>query len=226
MSSAVRLLRPLLNGWLLTIGLVLVAQAAILRQLSVREVHIRVPELSSLPRDFGAWKATGDQTLEPGVLSFLRPDGYVLRDYVNPKRGRSVNLFVAFFKSLQNTAGPHSPKDCLPGNGWLIVTSSVPKLSVPGWDEPISVNQYTMEKAGERILVVYWYQNDRHVWAEEFRAKLTLLPDLIRYRRSDVSLVRLITPMQEGGLPPAFADTKAFANAAFPSLAQTFRETD
>jgi len=73
---------------------------------------------------------------------------------------------------------------------------------------------------------VYWYQNDRHVWAEEFRAKLTLLPDLIRYRRSDVSLVRLITPVREGGLDQALSNAREFTGLAFPSLVQTFRESD
>ena len=149
-----------------------------------------------------------------------------MRDYANRASDTTMNVFVAYFKSLQNTAGPHSPHDCLPGSGWLISTSSVPTFPAPGWNEDIQVNQYTMEKAGQKILVVYWYQNDRHVWAEEFRAKLTMLPDLIRYRRSDVSLVRLITPLREGGVDRAVATTKDFTRLIFPSLAKTFREAN
>jgi EpsI family protein len=226
MSKPSRLFGLKSSRWLLGAGIVLLGQAAVLRQLSVREVNVRVPELSQFPREFGPWEVSNEQTLTPDVLDFLRPDGYIMRDYVSPSRNASMNLFVAFFKSLQNTAGPHSPHDCLPGSGWLITSSSVPTYAVPGSSQGVPVNQYTMEKGDERILVVYWYQNDRHVWAEEFRAKLTLLPDLIRYRRSDVSLVRLITPLREGHLDQAVSSAQEFTKLTFPSLVRTFREAD
>ncbi|HLG97613.1 MAG TPA: EpsI family protein [Bryobacteraceae bacterium] len=227
MRNASKIIRGVSLGWLVCVGVVLVAQAAILRQLSVREVNIRVPELSGISREVGSWKAVNEQTLEPAVLDFLQPDGYILRDYANPSAGASMNLFVAFFKSLQNTAGPHSPHDCLPGSGWQILTSSVPAFPVQGWEYPaVQVNQYTMQKGNDRILVVYWYQNDRRTWAEEFKAKLTLLPDLIRYRRSDVSLVRLVTSYTEGNLQPALSSARDFTKLLFPSLVTTFQETN
>ncbi len=223
MSSRTGFFGALTKVWLLATAVVLLSQAAILRQLTVREVNIPVPKLDTVPRELGPWEVSSEQSLEQNVLDFLKPDGYLLRDYSNSSRGASMNLFVAFFKSLQNTAGPHSPHDCLPGAGWLITSSAVPTFQAPGWSEPLQVNQYTMERGADRILVVYWYQNDRHVWAQEFKAKLTLLPDLIRYRRSDVSLVRLVTPLQEGGLNTALATTRDFLNRVFPSLVTTFQ---
>lgn len=226
MSKPARRFVFLSNAWILGAAVVLLSQAVIFRQLSVREVNIRVPELSQFPREFGPWQVGKEDTLTPEVLEFLKPDGYMMRDYVSASSGKTMNLFVAFFKSLQNTAGPHSPHDCLPGSGWLITSSAVATYAVAGSSQGIQVNQYTMEKGDERILVAYWYQNDRHVWAEEFRAKFTLLPDLIRYRRSDVSLVRLITPLREGHLDQAVADVREFTKLTFPSLVQTFQETD
>ncbi len=50
----------------------------------------------------------------------------------------------------------------------------------PGRAAGIPVNKFVLEKAGQHILVLYWYQNDRNVWAEEFQGKLRLLPDLIQ----------------------------------------------
>jgi len=216
----------LAKGWLLAAGVVLLCQAGILRQLTVREVNVPVPTLDSLPRELGPWKVSSEQTLDQNVLDFLRPDGYILRDYTDASRNVTMNLFVAFFKSLQNTAGPHSPHDCLPGAGWLITSSSVPTFQAPGDDQGVPVNLYTMEKNGQRILVVYWYENDRHIWAQEFKAKLTMLPDLIRYRRSDVSLVRLVTSFDEGGLDQALARARAFTGELFPPLVKTFRAAD
>lgn len=226
MPKKSRILSAAARGWLVAAALVLVAQAAILHQLSVREVNVPVPDLRHFPREFGSWRLANEDSLDPGVVDYLKPDSYILRDYNNPARATTTNLFVAFFKSLQNTYGPHSPHECLPGSGWLITSSSVPTFSVPGSNDGIAVNQYTMEKGTERILVVYWYQNDRRTWAEEFHAKLTLLPDLIRYRRSDVSLVRLITPVREGGLDQALSSTREFTSATYPLLVRSFQQTD
>jgi len=106
----------------------------------------------------------------------------------------------------------------------LMASSKIEPVSVPGWPKPIPVNEYILEKAGDRILVLYWYQNDRNVWAEEFVAKLRLLPDLIRYRRADVSLVRLIMPMraQSGNELSTSID---FTKLVFPRLVERFANT-
>jgi EpsI family protein len=129
---------------------------------------------------------------------------------------------VAYFKSLQNVYGPHSPRICLPGAGWLVTSSKTLNVSVPGRAESIPVNQFTMEKSGDRILVLYWYQNDRDAWAQEFHAKLRLLPDLLRYRRSDVSLVRLITPLRSQTPDAEIANCLEFIRGISPFLAEHF----
>lgn len=79
-----------------------------------------------------------------------------------------------------------------------------------------------MEQGNQRILVLYWYQNDRDVWAEEFHAKLRLLPDLIRYRRSDVSLVRLVTSISGTAPDRELAECARFTQRMFPLLQQHF----
>jgi hypothetical protein len=84
------------------------------------------------------------------------------------------------------------------------------------------VNKYNLEKSNDRILVLYWYQNDRHVWAEEFQAKLHLLPDLLRYHRSDESLVRLVMPIGQDSNGGELAESLAFARSIFPVLAERF----
>jgi EpsI family protein len=207
----------------LTACAILLMQASAVRMLSISERDLSLPGLHQLPHDFGNFTATGEQALEPAVLEYLRPDEYTLRDYVNASDGRRVNLFVGFFKSLQNTYGPHSPRNCLPSSGWLQRSWKISHVDVPGSSERIPVNEYVLEKAGQNILVLYWYQNDRHVWAEEFRAKLTMLPDLLRYRRSDVSLVRLVIPMNDTTWDHELSTGTEFTRLAFPALVEHFR---
>jgi EpsI family protein len=202
--------------------LILVVQAGASRMLKIDEKNIGIPGLHALPWQLGPWSTSEEQSIGPEVTAYLKPDEYILRDYVNPSNGVTIDLFVAYFKSLQNVYGPHSPRICLPGSGWLVSSSKIVNIDVPGRPGGIPVNQFTMEKSNERILVLYWYQNDRDVWAEEYHAKLRLLPDLIRYRRSDVSLVRLIAPMRGSTPDKELASCKQFTDRVFPLLAEHF----
>jgi len=133
---------------------------------------------------------------------------------------------VAYFKSLQSGYGPHSPSVCLPGSGWLVKDRNIIDISVPGREAGIPVNKFVLEKAGQHILVLYWYQNDRNVWAQEFQGKLRLLPDLIKYKRSDVSLVRLVQPLAGDDAGQALIECRQFAKAVFPALSEDFRRAD
>ena len=209
-------------GLLAAVCVVLSLQANASRWLTIDETKLGVPNLRSVPLQLGQWQAQTEQTIDAGTLAYLKPDDYILRDYADLQQGTSINLFVAYFKSLQSKYGPHSPRICLPGSGWNITSSSSLNLTVPGRKDPIPVNQFTMEKSNDRILTLYWYQNDRNVWAQDFYGKLLLLPDLLRYRRSDVSLVRLVTSMR-GYQPTAeLKDSEQFARKIFPLLVDRF----
>jgi EpsI family protein len=203
-------------------GLILVFQASASRMVKIDETKIGLPGLHQVPWEVGGWKASSEQSIGADVEAYLKPDEYILRDYANTQSGAQLSLFVAYFKSLQNVYGPHSPRICLPGAGWLVTSSKVASIAVPGRSEGIPVNEYVMEKANQRILVLYWYQNDRDVWAEEYHAKLRMLPDLIRYHRSDVSLVRLITPVASSSAEAELANCLQFTQRIFPALAQHF----
>jgi len=215
-----------LKGWFLPASLILLGQAGALHVLSITERILPTPPLQDLPPQFGGWQVSSEEALEPDVQAYLKPDSYVLRNYDNRAANASVNLFVAYFKSLQNSYGPHSPKVCLPGSGWLVQSSRIRPLPVPGRAEGIPVNEYVMEKGNDKILVLYWYQNSRNAWAEEFKAKLTLLPDLIRYKRSDVSLVRLVAPMRSNDSTHEIANSQEFARLIFPALVESFGKSD
>ncbi len=162
------------SGSFVVICLVLVAQAVASRRLDVVERDLPLPGLHSLPNQIGSWRAGDERALQPEEAATLKPDEYILRDYVSADGRIPINVFVAYFKSLQNAYGPHSPRICLPGSGWLVSSSKQISLPVGGRPEGIPVNEYVMEKGVDRIFVVYWYQNSRNIWADEYWAKLRL----------------------------------------------------
>ena len=225
-SKSPSLWRSALKVWLLPAVLILAAQGAALHVLNIPEQSVPIPQLSKVPVQLGGWKDVSEQSLDPGVQEYLRPDSYILRDYDNPMLGTAANLFVAYFKSIQSGYGPHSPSVCLPGSGWLVRDRSIINLAVPGRAAGIPVNKFVLEKSGQHMLMLYWYQNDRNVWAEEFQGKLRLLPDLIKYKRSDVSLVRLVELLRGDDASQALTDLTQFSNLVFPALTENFRRAD
>ena len=108
-----------------------------------------------------------------------------------------ANLFVAFFKSQRTGQTPHSPKNCLPGSGWVPSQADIVKIQVPGRPEPVEANRYVVARADAKSLVLYWYQSRDRTVASEYTAKYYVVADAIRYNRTDTALVRIIIPMGE-----------------------------
>jgi len=208
----------MIMGVTIVLGLQIAASYAI----SFGEQPPASPALGTMPSEIGAWKLVGEQAMEPDVAAYLRPDDYIDRNYLGNSAASNVNLFVAYFKSLKSGYGPHSPAVCLPGSGWMPKQFEVVRATVPGAFGSIPVNQYILEKDKQNMLVLYWYQNERRIWAEEFRAKLFMLPDLLRYHRSDVALVRIITPLNSNATEATKADLFQFVRSAFPLLSEQF----
>ena len=215
-------LKLMAGGFLIPIALILAVQTAAPRFISIHENEFAPPALHQIPYQIGKWQAHGDDTLDRNVTEYLRPDEYVLRNYSDQSSGTTVNLFLAYFKSLQNAWGPHSPSICLPGAGWLIQSFTQQSLNVPEPTKNLPVNKFLLEKSGEKILVLYWYQNNRRIWSDESEGKFRLIKDLAQYHRSDISLVRLVMPLRRADTDAEYDRCVDFAKAIFPVLVERF----
>ena len=177
-----------------------------------------LPPLRGFQTVVGQWRLTGETELETDVPELLRADVTLNRQYAGP--GGELNLFVAFFKSQRAGVTPHSPKVCLPGNGWVPETSRTLSISVPGEPATIPVNRYVVSRGENRTVVYYWYQSAHRVVANEYLAKLYLMMDSIRYRRSDTSLVRVVVPVRQSQIEAADQEALAFIDSLYAPLKQ------
>ena len=83
------------------------------------------------------------------------------------------------------------------------------------------MNRYIVSNQGARAVVLYWYQTPRRVIEGEWAAKLWLVPDSIRDRRTDTSLVRIVTWLTKPGDDGAHLATdsaRAFGEQLYPVL--------
>lgn len=182
--------------FVLAAGLI-VASAVFLRAHSRGETFPPRLLLQSFPQQLGEWDGA-DVPIDKDSLAVLGPGDFLLRIYRNQARQMPyVDLYIAYFPSQRAGDTIHSPKNCLPGQGWSVLESNHVMLDIQG-HVPFPVNRSVIGKGGARQLVYYWYwAHDRGV-ASEYWAKYYLIADSIRMNRSDGALVRVTTPIYPG----------------------------
>ncbi len=176
--------------------------------------------LAGFPTDIAGWQMYKDVKIEQETLDVLKADDTLNRIYLSPARDANIYLFIAFFKTQRYGQAPHSPKNCLPGNGYEPIESGPIEVAVPGRAEPIRINRYLTARGEEKSVTVYWYQSHDRIIAGEFAAKFWLIADSIRYHRSDTSLVKIVVPVRGGDAAAATRTAIDFVKAAFSPLAQ------
>jgi EpsI family protein len=176
--------------------------------------------LADFPADIAGWRMYKDVKIDQDTLDVLKADDTLNRIYLSPGRNADVYLFVAFFKTQRYGQAPHSPKNCLPGNGYEPIESGPITVAVPGRAEPVRINRYLTARGEEKSVTLYWYQSHHRIIAGEFAAKFWLIADSIRYHRSDTSLVKVVVPVREGGADAATRTAIDFVKAAFSSLSR------
>jgi EpsI family protein len=197
------------------LSVVLLAQAGIFYGLSRPE---RVPahrELAGFQLASGPWKAVQDQQLDQETLDVLKADDILARVYRDTDNSAVATLFVAYFKTQRTGKTPHSPKNCLPGSGYVPTESGFLTVPIAG-NKAIQVNRYVVAHGDDQSVVLYWYQSHNRVVASEYSAKLYTVADAIRYDRSDTALVRVVAEARDG-------NTQRATDAAV-SLVQSFFE--
>lgn len=197
---------------------VLLLETAGLFAISRGEDTPPVQPLSHFPVEIAGWRSVQEGTIDQATMDVLRADDLLSRTYADPSIYRPANLFIAYFKSQRTGQAPHSPKNCLPGAGWVPSDSGDLQIELPNRG-PITVNKYIVSKGDQKSVVLYWYQSHQRVIASEYAAKVYLVADAIRYNRTDTALVRVVVPVV-GDEGAAIGTAKQFVQTIFPSLGQ------
>jgi EpsI family protein len=169
-----------------------------------------VHPLETLPNKVGKWTAVKSETLAPNILQVLRPTSYLSRTYL--KANRQADLFIAYYAQQRAGETFHSPNACLPSNGWEIWDQNSALVPVNG--AQIKVNRYSIRKEGESALVLYWYQSQQRIIANEYLGKFLLVRDALLDGRTAGSIVRVVV----SDTPGATEDAIDFSSALIPQV--------
>jgi EpsI family protein len=143
-------------------------------------------------------------------MRVLLPTSYLARVY--EKNRRQLGLMVAFYAQQRAGESMHSPKACLPGAGWEIWQHGSARIPVNRGS--IAVNRYGIQRAGQRMVVFYWYQSRKRIIASEYLGKLLLVRDAVWDGRTGGAIVRITLP----DIPSANDEGVEFAAHLIPEV--------
>lgn len=199
------------------VPVLLVAQFLLIHAAAGREHPPAPPPLARFPAEFGRWKLFFEDPIAPDIARELGADALLSRTYIETQTGSPASLFVAWFRTQRGGARqPHSPKVCLPASGWT--PERVDEVTLDTAAGAIAVNRYLVANGAQRAVVLYWYQTPRRAIAGEWAAKLWLVADAIRDKRTDTALVRVIAWPAGGSDDAATAAAVGFARELYPML--------
>jgi EpsI family protein len=207
------------QSWLRFLGAVLLmgATAAMMLARNRTEVTPAYEDLQNFPQVV-AGRASVDVPLSAEVLEALGPGHFLMREYHGTPTDAPTNLYIAFFPSQRTGDTIHSPRNCLPGAGWVPTESG--HIWIPtGTGKSIEANRYIVTQGLDRMLVLYWYQSHGRATPSEYLAKYYLVTDSLRLNRTDGALVRVITAIGKNeGAQKAEARAVRFSEAILPNL--------
>lgn len=188
-----------------------------LRYLSHAENVKPNKPFSSFPKQIGEWVGR-EARFDERIYAKLGVDDSFLGHY-RTSDGHQVELYIGFYQSQREGDLIHSPKNCMPGAGWNIVSTSVEKITIPNnKPQKIKVIKLTLRKGSKRRVALYWFQSRGRFISSEYMQKIYLVIDSITRHRTDGSFVRLISSVIDGDERKTENDLKDFAKLLIPIL--------
>lgn len=152
----------------------------------------------NFPLQLGTWNGHREY-IEQKYLNTLKLTDYIVANYVAEDGVSAVNFYSAYYESQRKGVSVHSPRSCIPGDGWQITSfgqRNFPDLLVQG--TPLQVNRAVIEKGEYKQLVYYWFQQRGRSITNEYLVKWYLFQDAMTMHRTDGALVRLVTALDKG----------------------------
>lgn len=190
-GAEIRLRLPLLAA----LGLIVFASIVSIGLEKRQEKYPDREAFSSFPTTIGDWQ--GQRTaLQSIYLQALKLTDYLMVDFRNSSND-VVNVYSAYYQSQREGATIHSPRSCIPGDGWRIDTIQQTSFTRKGGDS-LTVNRAQIAKGSNKQLVYYWFDQRGRALTNEYLVKWFLFWDALTLQRTDGALIRITTSLKPG----------------------------
>lgn len=131
------------------------------------------------------------KTFNDDVMERLDVDNYLMWEY-SDETGYRIWLYIGYFQDQTEGSIIHSPKHCMPGSGWNIISSDLVNITDPRSKTlKYGVNELVLKKGMDTQIAHYWYHSRGRIVANEYIDRALMILDSITKRRSDGALIRI-----------------------------------
>lgn len=155
-----------------------------------------ITKFEKFPVEKGDWIGQRDDLI-PAIVEILNPTEIFSATFTNPE-GIEVHLFFDYFSQQNSRAGPHSPRNCLPGSGWTILDTEEREITVDG--RTIKIGRFHMRLGGLEKVMDFWYVTRHGETANDFMFKFYMMINSLTFKPIDVAFIRIIAHDDEEGL--------------------------
>jgi EpsI family protein len=180
---------PYVPALILAAGFLLVAGAK-----SQKAVGLAAPIDGVLPSVDGY--RVQDKKLSDEERRVAGMSNYVARSFSRDSVLAFTTL-VAYYDRQTRGKSIHSPRNCLPGAGWEVLSGGTETVNANG--ASYVINRYMLKNGRARAVVYYWYQGRGRVVANEYAVKWNLLRDAALRGHTEEALVRVVVPVYTAG---------------------------
>jgi len=139
-----------------TVVLLLAATGMFLHMRAAVDKNPPSEPLSQMPVQLAGWAGI-DQQVNSETLDVLGAGDVLARLYTQAGQPEPIGLFIGYFPTQRTGQTIHSPKNCLPGSGWVFESSnSVDLIDVSG--KSLRVGEYIITNGTVKQFVIYCYQ--------------------------------------------------------------------
>jgi EpsI family protein len=180
------------------------------------EAPDRPAEFQSIPLESQTYYGE-ERRLAEYNYEVLKADTTTLRRYMGAD-GDIYWLFVAYFGSQKYGSQIHSPKHCLPGGGWRILTHETYPLALPG-GKVHDINRLIIADRDEQELMLYWYQTRGGFIRSEFGLKWDLIVNSLMLHPTDAAFVRITLSLRpDESVEKATQRAETFIREFYPGI--------
>lgn len=153
-------------------------------------------KFEKFPVEKGDWIGQRDDLI-PAIVEMLNPTEIFSATFTNPE-GIEVHLFFDYFSQMNSRGGPHSPRNCLPGSGWMILDTKEREITVDG--RIIRIGRFYMSLGKLEKVMDFWYVTRYGETANDFMFKFYMMINSLTFRQIDVAFIRIIANDDEESL--------------------------
>ena len=154
-----------------------------------KNIIVTSKPLVQFPLMLGEWRAS-ESRLSPSIEAVAGASEYYYGDFSSSKG--KVNLYIAYYQDQKKGAAPHSPKVCIPGDGWVI-TSDEPVSIKSKSGKNYQVSRLIITKDKHTIITYYWLKQGSNIFRQQFIARLNLIWFSLKENRADAALIRMVS---------------------------------